>query len=114
MATMLSEGGVERSARRTGGAGRRRERRPGGPAAWAVAAVVSDLERPRGPPVTCAQQLPRSTGRQLTAECPCECPLPEISFPGRRREARSVLGAVRGLSLPLPPHQNPKKNLRAE
>src|SRR5262249_27739809 len=46
----------------------------------------------------------------LTVECPCECPVLEISFPGRRRETRSVLIAIRDLS----PNQGSKNPLRAE
>src|ERR1051325_698910 len=113
MATMLSEGGVEPSARRTGGAGRRRERRPGGPAAWAVAAVVSHLERPRGPPVTCAQQLPRSTGRDSSQpSAPANAPFRKFHF--RAEEERLAQCWVRfALSLSLSESRS-KNPLRAE
>src|ERR1041385_1431666 len=115
MATMLSEGGGERSARRTGGAGRRRERRPGGPAAWAVAAVVSDLERPRGPPVTCAQQLPRSTGATAHSRVPLRMPPSGNFISGQKKRGSLSAGSdSRSLSLSLSLHQDPKNPLRAE
>ena len=66
------------------------------PARWLRGLGPRETARPACDLRAAAPSINRA--RHLTAECPCECPLPEISFPGRRRETRSVLIVIRDLS----------------